>query len=58
VPIYAFGPGAEAVRGQIDNTDVFRLMVGLKPSPEAGVSIPPIAKPSVKPTPSTAPAAP
>jgi alkaline phosphatase len=28
VPIYAFGPGGERVRGVMDNTDVFRLMVG------------------------------
>ncbi len=59
VPIYAFGPGAEWVRGHIDNTDVFRLMIGQKPSPEAGVSIPPLPKPTVKPAPATtAPATP
>jgi len=32
VPIYAQGPGAEAVTGMLDNTDVFRLAVGRPPA--------------------------
>jgi alkaline phosphatase len=28
VPVYAFGPGAERLRGDIDNTDLFPVMTG------------------------------
>jgi hypothetical protein len=37
VILTAIGPGSEAVRGQIDNTDVFRIMVDMLGLGEAAV---------------------
>jgi alkaline phosphatase len=31
VPLYALGPGAERLKGVVDNTDLFRVMVGEDP---------------------------
>jgi hypothetical protein len=38
VPIYAYGPGAQAVVGVLDNTDIFALTTPSAPSSDATVS--------------------
>ncbi|MFW6145884.1 MAG: alkaline phosphatase [Planctomycetota bacterium] len=42
VPIFAQGPGAEAVVGTLDNTDVFRLTVGKRPATTPGLVAEPL----------------
>jgi alkaline phosphatase len=36
VPLYAFGPGSEEVRGVMDNTDVYRIMMRSQPMVPSG----------------------
>jgi len=33
VPIYAWGPGAERIKGRMDNTDPYEIMTGARPLP-------------------------
>ncbi len=62
VPIFATGVGAAGVRDVIDNTDVYRLMVGEKISPRKlseipAEQIPTMPEPKKKPEPAAAAAA-
>jgi len=40
VPIYAFGPGSDMIRGRIDQTEIFRIMVAALALPSAPGQLP------------------
>lgn len=56
VPIFAWGVGAETVQGVIDNTDIYRIMMGMEPQGPAEAA-PQATESEPEPEPAMAPAA-